>query len=176
MFERGIDDIGDLAHGMAENLGPLHMHMARRAGGRGAAVDIEFVPMAPVGAQGRCQDAARRLIRRLVNPFHDNGTGTVAKQDTGGAVVPIEQAREGFSADDQHAAGHAVFDVTVRGGNRIDEAGANRLDIEGETVMHAQLHLHQRGGAGEGVVRRGGGHHDHVDIFDGEPGMSESSA
>ncbi len=50
--------------------------------------------------------------------------------------------------------GHAVLEERVGGDHAVDEARADRLDVEGGAVMHAELLLHDGGGRREGQVGR----------------------
>ncbi len=49
-------------------------------------------------------------------------------------------------------------------GERIDEAGADRLHVEGGAARSCRARLHLGGGGGKGVVGRRGGQHDQVDL------------
>ena len=52
-----VGDLGQLDHGVAEDLAPLHPQEAGVLGGRWAARDIEKVVMGAVGVQADAQDA-----------------------------------------------------------------------------------------------------------------------
>ena len=52
---------GEIDDGVAEHLRALHPQLADRAGGRGAAIDIEQVVVAPVGVEPGGEDAAAVL-------------------------------------------------------------------------------------------------------------------
>ena len=80
----------------------------------------------------------------------------VTEQHAGGAVGPVQKARHGFRADQKHGVGLAAADEIVGHRQAIDEAGADRLHVEGRTMGHAQSRLHAGGGGGKGFVRRGG--------------------
>ena len=43
-------------------------------------------------------------------------------------------------------------------------------------MVHAELHLHERSGRREGVVWRGGGNDDEVDVIGGKPSIVEGGA
>ena len=70
----------------------------------------------------------------------------------------------GLGADHQRALGQAVLEEAVGGGDGIDEARADRLDIEGGAVVHAELLLDDRGGRREGHVGRRRRDDDQVDV------------
>ena len=67
--------------------------------------------------------------------------------------APITSARL-YAPDLQQAIG---------GRQRIDEAGADRLQVEGGAVGDAERRLHRDGARRKGVVGRRGGEHDQVD-------------
>src|SRR5690606_2675957 len=97
-------------------------------------------------------------------------------RQAGAAGGPVQRPRKGVGGEDQHAAGEPVLDIAVGGGDGIDEAGTDRLEVEGEAVLHAQLHLHQRGGGREGIVGRGGGNDDEIDVGNGVSGIVKGGA
>ena len=67
----------------------------------------------------------------------------------------------------------AGLEEIIRRGDGIDETGADRLQIEGGAVMHAEPGLDLRRGGGEGVVRCRCGTDDEVDIIDTKPRIGE---
>ena len=99
--------------------------------------------------------------------------GPVAEEHAGGAVVPVEDAREGFGADHEGALVRARLQELVGRRDRVDEAGADRLQVEGGAVGHAETGLDHGGGRREGVVRRRGGADDEVDVGGRQPGIGE---
>src|SRR5436190_862407 len=62
----------------------------------------------------------------------------VDEEDSGAAVVPDEEPGEGLGADDQRRLGLSRLDEVVGDGERVDEASANRLDVEGRPPGGAQ--------------------------------------
>ena len=68
---------------------------------------------------------------------HD-GAGAVAEQHAGAAVLPVEDAREGFGADDEGALELAGLEEVVGDGERVDEARAHRLHVEGRALGDAE--------------------------------------
>ena len=70
----------------------------------------------------------------------------------------------------------AALDVEIGGRERIDEAAAHRLHVEGEAVAHAEPLLDVDGGGGKSVVRRRGRQHDQVDVVGGQPGIGKRRA
>ena len=95
---------------------------------------------------------------------HDRA-GTVAEQDAGAAILPVEHAAEGLCADHQRLRAHAGAQQRIGGRERVEEARAHRRDIEGDPAgLASEQRLDLRGGGGKGVVGRGGGEHDQVDL------------
>ena len=81
-----------------------------------------------------CLPSACRSLARMpgvVAGLEHHRAGAVAEQHAGGAVVEIEDARKHFGADHQRLAGAAGADHRVGHGQRIDEAAADRLHVEG---------------------------------------------
>src|SRR4029078_10729605 len=57
LAQSGLDHLTDLGHGMAKYLWAVHAEIADRAGRGRPAIDIEFVTVAPVGAEAGGEDA-----------------------------------------------------------------------------------------------------------------------
>ena len=101
----GVDRLGQLDHGMAEDLAALHAQMARgdasRTGRRRHRAGRDS------GRRRRDGWRARRGRRLLPLPSpapqHDRA-GAVAEQHAGAAVVPVEDARKGLRADHERGA------------------------------------------------------------------------
>ncbi len=132
--------------------------------GRGrTAVDIELTAVAAVGAQMRREQTAILARAGLVDRLHDHRARAVAEQDAGGAVGPVEDAREGLRPDHQRALEIAALQVLVGGRDREHEAGTDRLQVEGRTPSDAELGLNRDRGRWKRLVRRRGGEHDEID-------------
>ncbi len=97
--------------------------------------------------------------------FEHNRARPVAEQHTGGAVVPVEDAREGLGADDQRPLVLSGFEETIGGGQRIDKARAHRLHVEGRALGRAQRSLDRHSGCRKGLVGRRGGQDDEIDVL-----------
>ena len=69
-----------------------------------------------------------------------------------------------------------ALDQRVGLGEREDEAGADRLHVEGEAAAHADGALHLDRGGGEGLVRGGGGDDQRVDVGAGQAGVGQRGA
>src|SRR4051812_22181504 len=87
----------------------------------------------------------------------------VAEQHTGGAILPVEDAAEGFRTDHERVIGGAAADHAFRHRQSVEETGAHRLDIEGNAIIDAEGRLNDRRRGREGLVRCRGGEHDEPD-------------
>jgi hypothetical protein len=103
--------------------------------------------------------------------FEDDRTGAIAEENAGRAVVPVEDAGESLRPDHQHALGQTTTYIGVSSRDGINEAGADRLDIEGKAVAHAETVLDVHRGCGEGIVRRGCRADDEIDIGRRKPAI-----
>ena len=97
----------------------------------------------------------------------------VAEQHAGRAVGPVEQAREGLGADHQRALVRAGDEELVGRRDGEDEAGADRLQIEGDAVSDPERRLHLGRHRRKRVVGRRGGDDDEVDVGGLQPGVGE---
>ena len=114
--------------------------------------------MLAVGMEVAGQDA------RPVAGFEHHGTRAVAEQNAGGAIGEIEQARKHFGPDHQGPVGRTALDHGIGHGQGVDEAAADRLDVERRAARGAQLVLQQRGGGGKHHVGRRRCHDDEIQI------------
>jgi hypothetical protein len=134
----------------------------------GSAADaprhLQEILISAVGVEV-CGDDAMRF-RRL----QYDGTGTVAEEDAGAAVLPVEDAGHGLRSHDQRAAGRAGADELVGDADGIDEPGANGLDIEGRTSVDIEALLQQAGGGRKDLIRRRSRQHDQIDVGGSETG------
>ena len=96
--------------------------------------------------------------------FEHHGTSAVAEQHTRRAIVEIQNAREHFGADDQRAFGGASPDQRICDRQRVDEAAAYSLHVEGRATCDPELVLEDGGGRGENHVRRRRRDDDQVDL------------
>jgi len=125
--------------------------------------------MAPV----RMQVGGQEMARVVLAGFQHHRAGAVAEENAGFALVPVQNPGKGLGADHQRASRLAGADKIVRHGKRIDEPGADRLDIECGALRHAQPGLDSRCRGGEGPVGRRGGEHDQVKFAGVPSGGSE---
>ena len=161
----GGDRLGDIDHGVAEHLVALHPQVADRAGRRGAAVDIEQVLLGAVAAQGEAQQAA---VGRWSPPLRPAPRTTAPAPSPNSTQVPrsvqsISRVMVSAPMTRAHLARPRATKPSATH-RRVDEARADRLDVEGDADRRAQLALHDGGGGREGQVRRGGGDDDQVDV------------
>ena len=105
--------------------------------------------------------------------FQHERASTITKENAGGAILPIENARKGFRTDDQRTLGKACAQMRIGSRHGIDKAGAHGLHIECITVGHAQAVLDVDGRGRKRVVRRRGGDDDEIDIGGCQTGIVE---
>ena len=98
-LERVLDHVGDHRDRVAEHLLADHAQVTDGLRGGRAAVDIELVLVLAVGPQMRGEHPAIGHRARLLLRFDHDRAGAVAEQDAGGPVGPVQDAREGFGAD-----------------------------------------------------------------------------
>ena len=138
VVEHVLDHVGDGADRELEHLVAFHAQVPDRAGRGRAAVDEELGLVPSVRAQMRGQHAAILARARLLLRFQHDRAGAVAEQHAGAAIGPVENAREGLRADHQRALVHAGAQQAVGGRERVDEARAHRLQVEGRAVVDAE--------------------------------------
>ena len=139
---RSRDGGGDVGDGVAEDFLALHAQMAGGLGRGWAAIDIEHVVQPAVREQLGVEHALVGIVALAVIGLQHHRAGAVAEQHAGGAVGPVQQPAHAFGADQKNGAGLAAADEIVGHRQAIDEAGANRLHVEGGAVRHAQPRLH----------------------------------
>src|SRR3546814_11512002 len=116
--------------------------MAHCLGRRRTAVDVEQVAMTAVRMEVRRQDATVLRIAGTLRRSQNDRAGAVAEQDAGAAVIPVENARAGFGADDQRRASLPGTAEIVSHRQRIAEDGAPLLHRTGGPRVTAQARLH----------------------------------
>ena len=103
-------------------------HLDERGAGDGAVGDMgrhaENVTVTTVSVQMGRHDARNARRRQY------DGSGAVAEQHTGAAVVPVDDPGVDFGADHECITCHARRDHPVRDGERIDEPAADGLHVE----------------------------------------------
>ena len=160
-LERLAEDGGKVGHRVAEHLLALHSELADRPGGRGAAVDIEQLIVAAVGMELGREDSA---ILGLLDSEQDR-SGAVAEQDAGRPVFPVEDPAERLRSDHQSMIGHAALDHIVGDRQRVEEAGADGRNVEGDAVVDPERGLDESRAGREGLVGSRGGENDQSDLL-----------
>src|SRR4051794_9078065 len=122
---------GRLDHALdrvAVDLATLHAQL------RVLALGVEHVRLRGVGAEHEAAAADLEVAAR-----DDHRAGAVAEQHGRAAVVVVGDARERLRAADEHDAGAAGLDLRGRLVERVDEAGAGGVDVDGARVLRAEL-------------------------------------
>src|SRR4029453_18975845 len=104
------------------------------------------------------QDAGR------VGRLEHHRTRAVTEQHAGGAVIEVEDARKHFRADHQRLAGGAGLDHGIGNGERVNEAAADSLYVEGGATGNTQFVLQDEGAGGKVIARVGGAAVDKADL------------
>ena len=173
--ERRLDDVGDHADGMLEDLAAFHPQMPDRSGGRGSAVDEELVLVARRRNAGL--RPARRGRRWCPRPSAASRTSAPAPSPNSTQVERSFQSRMREKVSEPITSTRLArppANIEVGGGDRIDEARADRLHVEGKAVPHAEPVLDLDRGRGKGVVRRRGREHDQVDVGRRQAGIGRA--
>ncbi len=99
---------------------------------------------------------------RLRLEYHS--AGAIAEQHAGGAILPVEDARERFRTDDDGALELPGLDEIIGNSECVDEARAHGLHVEGRTLGDAEalLDLHRR--RRKGAVGRCRRADDEIDV------------
>ena len=90
--------------------------------------------------------------------------GAIAEQHAGGAILPVEDARERFRADHHGALELPGLEEIVGNGQRVDEARAHGLHVERGALGDAEALLNPHGSRGERAVGRCRGADDEIDV------------
>ena len=111
--QRLARDLRQIGHGVAEDLASLHSEVAGGLGGGDAAIHIERLVMAPVGAHADREHApVSRGPGAGIRAQHGRACA-IAEEHARLAVVPIEDARIGLGAHDEGCVGRAAPDHAV---------------------------------------------------------------
>src|SRR6185437_15994339 len=109
---------------MTEHLAAVHAQVARGPGRAGSSVHVEQLLEPSIRPDARRQDAPVLPAAELRLGFEHDGSGAVAEQDAGTAVVPVQDARERLRTDNDGALGLSGLDEIVGYVETEDEAGA----------------------------------------------------
>lgn len=134
-----------------------------------AAGDAEDVGLIAVGAHVGGEDAAFVFA----GGAEEGGSGTVAKEDAGGAVLPVSESGEFFGSDDEGVFESTTFDEAFGDLHGVEEAGAGGGDVKGDGVFGAEVLLNVAGGGGGEGIGGDGGDDDEVDFFGLGTGLIE---
>src|SRR5690606_6123165 len=99
------------------------------------AGDVKMLVARAVRAEHRRKETARLLGR-----LDDDRARAIAEEDASSAVGVINEPRQGIGADDEDAVVGPGLDELRADGERVDEPGARRAQIERAGVA-AQLRL-----------------------------------
>src|SRR5262249_50657925 len=110
-------------------------------------------------AQDDAQDASG-----LGGGLEHDGPASIAKENAGATVLPVDEPAQSFAGHDEDAPVGAGLDELAADGQSVQEATARGIEIEGTGPVRSQLLLDQAGGRRQQVVRRGGGTDDQVEI------------
>jgi hypothetical protein len=130
-------------------------------GGNGGATTGQFdeVAAGAMGAENEGEEAGFG-----VGGLKYDCTGAVAEQDTGGAIIPVHEAREDFGCDNEDCFVSARLDKLATDGDAVNEAGAGRFEVEGACVVCTYFVLDDASCGGEEKVGRGSAADDEVDL------------
>ena len=103
----------------------------------------------------------------------DGGAGSIAKEDAGGAVGPVDEGGEFFGTDDEGIAKGSRLDHALGEFHGVEEAGAGGGDVEGDGIVRADLLLHVARGGGREGIGRDGSYDDEFDVFSGHARLFE---
>ena len=107
----------------------------------------------------------------LLCTAQDGCAGSIAKQHTRRAILPIGDRGKFFRPDDQGVLERTVGDETLADFQRVNETRAGRRDIECHRLEGSDLLLHMTGRGRRGSVRSNGGHHDEFDFLRPHAGL-----
>ncbi len=141
-----------------EELQPLIDHVLRDGDAATACRDGKDLRLRTVRAEVAGDEPPRPVAL-----LQDDRTRTIAEEDAGVAVVPVDDGGKLFRADDQDGLVEPRGDELIRRDERVEEAGAGGRDIEGGSPCRPDLVLDVTGGGGEGSIRRAGGDDDQID-------------
>src|SRR3954453_14428969 len=131
--EQLFDGFLQYTHRESEYRVALHGHEGRAAHSSSADLsgDGQHLGIAAVGMQTTA-DNSRGFARS-----EHNGAGTVAEQNAGAAVAPVQNARIDFGADHQCVLALTRADKQIGNGERIHKAAAHRLYVEARKAARA---------------------------------------
>lgn len=128
---------------------------------RATAGDVEEMRERAIRAEVHGEDAT---FSRLGGAQH-GGSGAIAEENASAAVIPIDESREFFRADDEGVFDRAAADHFLGDLHGIEKARASGGKVKGDGASGAEIFLHvARCGWREGIGRDGGDN-DELDIL-----------
>ena len=106
--------------------------------------------------------------KKTIIPFRslDNrGTGTVAEQDAGVAVGPVDDPRQDLGADYEHLLCITGANIFVCNGKAVDKTGTGRGKVKCGCVDRPEFVLHDAGGCRKGKIGGNGSENDQIEFF-----------
>src|SRR5690349_23706480 len=100
----------------------------------------------------------------MTRAFENGCTGTVAEQNAGRAILPVNDGAHFLGADDQRGFGRAGHDQTFSGAHRVEPASAGGADIERSSPRRTELGLDVDSSRRKKSIRCGGAENDDVDL------------
>src|SRR3954451_23562938 len=98
--------------------------------------------MPPVRAQTRPENSTILARAVFALRLHNARARAISEQHAGGAILPIDDAREGLRSDHQGALECAGLEQAIDRDQPEHEARADSLQVEGGTVADAQASLY----------------------------------
>ena len=144
---------------------------ARGGATAAAAGHVKQIRLAAV----RAHDGGQQAVG--IGAVLQNGRArAIAEQHAGVAVLPVNDGRKFFRADDQHSVVGAGHDKLLADFQAVNESGTGGFEIEGGGAVRADFLLHQAGGGGKRHVWRDGGDDDEVNLIGGDAGVFHARA
>ena len=119
------------------------------------------------------QDAAVGRQSRLLLGLEHDGTGAIAEQYTGAAIVPIEDPRKRLGANHQRALEGAGSQEIVGGGKRKYKSRTDGLQVEGGAVVDSEPVLYGNGRGGKRIVGCRGRKNDKINGLGVDAGIGQ---
>ena len=106
--------------------------------------------------------------------MQNGGAGSIAKEDAGVAIGPVDDRAEFVGPDDEGFFGRAGGDELPRQLHAVEKTGAGGRDVEAGGFGSAEGLLYETRGGGEGHVGCDGGDNDEIEVFGFDAGILQS--
>ncbi len=106
----------------------------------------------------------RRENARLLACGDNHRASTIAEQNTGTAIAPVENARVHLCTRHQHMFGLTGTDEQIGDRKCVDKTTADGLHVKSRTARNPELRLQNARRAGEDHVRRCRGNDNEIDV------------